>query len=231
MKTGRSTHAHMRNELVNRLALKLQDKGFESPAGRQAWGRMAEEIYPEVRKKAESYAKSKGEQFRIDADTLLSIALYEGVKRALNSWDIEKGDFITRLLYMLPNVFMDHIRTEVLVDKRKTLITATSISTPIDGDCLTLEDTLIDNDKTVEELVIPSLVSEIFDLYTKSHGKDKADIAKIIFLFEGSLENRNKAICRFYGVDTYNATIRKRVERVKKHFQDFCQENKHIIVA
>lgn len=221
----------MRNELINNLATKLKDKGFESPAGRQAWGRLVEEIYPEVEKKAESYAKSKGEQFRVDAGTLLSIGLYEGVKRALTSWDIEKGDFISRLLYMLPNVFMDHIRTEVLVDKRKTLITATSLSTPIDGDNITLEDTIVDNDTCVESMVIPNIVTDFFTSYSNIYGEEKAEIAKIVFLFDGSLESRNKAICKYYNATTYNSTIRKRVERVKKHFQEFCQKNRQLILG
>lgn len=221
----------MRNELVNKLATKLRDKGFESPAGRQAWGRLSEEIYSEVKRKADSYARSKGEQFRVDADTLLSIGLYEGVKRALTSWDIEKGDFITRLLYMLPNVFMDHIRTEVMVDKRKTLNTATSLSTPIDGENITLEDTLVDNDTSVEMMVIPSIVTEVFNSYSETHGQEKAELAKIVFLFDGSLENRNKLICQHYGVDSYNSTVRKRVERTKKHFQEFCKNNPQLILG
>ena len=219
----------MRTELVNRLATRLKSEGFENPAGRQAWGRMAEEIYPEVRKKAESYSKSRGEQYRVDADTLLSIALYEGVKRALMSWDIEKGDFITRLLYMLPNVFTDYIRSEVGVDKRKTLVTATSLSTPIDGDNLTLEDTLLDCGESIEDICIPSIVTEVFELYENLYGDDRATVAKILFTYDDKLETRNKEICRYYGVDTYNATIRKRVERVKKHFQEFCKNNLEII--
>lgn len=219
----------MRTELINKLATRLKTEGFETPAGRQAWGRMADEVYSEVKKKAESYARSNGEQYRVDADTLLSIALYEGVKRALTSWDIEKGDFITRLLYMLPNVFTDYLRSEVGVDKRKALGTATSLSTPIDGDNLTLEDTLVDNGQVVEEICLPSIVTEVFSLYRQLHGDDKADIAKILFTYDDSLELRNKEICRYYGVDHYNPTIRKRVERVKKHFQTFCKNNRQLI--
>lgn len=221
----------MRSELINNLATKLKNKGFESQAGRQAWGRLVEEIYPEVEKKAESYAKSKGEQFRVDASTLLSIGLYEGVKRALASWDIEKGDFMPRLLYMLPNVFMDHIRTEVLVDKRRTLITATSLSTPIDGDNIVLEDTLVDNDTCVESMIIPSAVTELLTSYSAIYGEEKAEIAKLVFLFDGSLESRNKAICKYYNVTAYSDTIRKRVERVKKHFKEFCQKNIQLILG
>lgn len=222
------THT-MRTELINKLAIRLKNEGFDSPAGRQAWGRMVEEIYPQVKKKAESYSKSKGEQYRVDADTLLSIALYEGVKRALTSWDIEKGDFITRLMYMLPNVFTDYIRSEIGVDKRKALGTATSLSTPIDGDNLTLEDTIVDNGQAIEELCLPSIVTELFSLYKHLHGEDKADVAKIIFTYDDKLDLRNKEICRYYGVDHYNATIRKRVERIKKHFQEFCKNNRQLV--
>ncbi|MGV2685487.1 hypothetical protein GNF82_13980 [Clostridium perfringens] len=219
----------MRTDLINKLALKLQKEGFENPVGRQAWGRLAEELYPEIKKKAEGYARSKSEECRIDTDTLLSIGLYEGVKRALNSWDIEKGDFAARLLYMLPMVFLDHIRTEVLRDKRKSLTTATSLSTPIDGENTTLEDVLVDTSANVKKLLIPSTVYEIFTMYEKAYGKERSDLAKIIFTYADKLDLRNKAICSFFGVADYNPTIRKRVERAKKHFQEFSVKNKDVL--
>ena len=219
-------------EMVNELAGILKVEGFGTQIGRQAWGEISTLLYPVAEKQASKYVNTIGVHHRIEEATLISLALYEGIKRALKDWDVNKGDFEPRFKCLLKFLFMTHKRNEVDTDKRKMLTTAGSIHTPLDGaDGVTLEDTIIDDGASVEELCLPSRVETIFAEYEKVHGKERADLARLIIAYDDRLEMRNKAICAYYNVYDYNATLRKRVQRAKEHFQKFCIENKDFLLA
>lgn len=219
------------NNVINNLATVLKVEGFTTSAGRQAWGELATILQPIAHKKVNAYLAVTCE-LRLEEDTLLSLALVEGIKRAVTDWDITRSNFISRYSYILPYLFRTHKRNECNIDKRKGMALAGSTSAPLGVDDLTLQDTLVDPAPPIEYTSETGiLLKGIFTAYREEHGEQKSVLAEIIMKYEDYPVTRNQLICKHFECSEYSATIRKRVERAKKHFLTFCEDNREFLIA
>lgn len=209
---------------INDYAREVQAKGFGTAAARAAYNELAALLYTTAKSKVDYFFQTYCSSYRIDKAQLLSLALFEGVKYTIDKWDADKCDYFKRYTYYLPRLFKTHLRDEVHAEVRMGMTSAIGIDTPV-GDDIIIADTLVDDSPTDDILNLYRKTAAMLRDFGKQYGEDKAAIMAILLLNSDSLEARTKAVTEYYGADTYNNTIRKRVERIRKSFQDFYIEN------
>lgn len=208
---------------INECAKEVQAAGFGTVEANEAYNKLAELLYPTAKAKADYYYQTHCSGYRIDKSQLLSLALYEGVKYTIKKWDPKKCDYYKRYAYYLPRLFQTHLRDELDAEVRAGMSAAVGLDTPV-GEDITIGDTLVYS-PTEDVCKLYTRVAAMLRDFGKKHGEDKAAVMGLLILNADNLDARTRAVIEYYGVDTYNGTIRKRVERIRKAFQDFYTSN------
>lgn len=209
---------------INEYAKGVQASGFGTAESNTDYNALVILLLPTARAKVDYFYKAHCGSHRIDKDQLLSLALYEGVKYTIKKWDIDKCDYHKRYAYYLPSLFKTHFRNEVDAEVRAGMASAVGLDTPVGID-ITLADTLAADIPEEDVYILYKRVATMLRDFGVKHGEDKAAVMGIMLVNADSLDARTRAVVEYYGTDTYNSTIRKRVERIKKMFQDFYTLN------
>lgn len=209
---------------INDYARVVQAFGFGTAEAKETYNNLAELLYQTAKAKVDYYYQTHCSNHRIDKAQLLSLALFEGVKYTIKKWDATKCDYYKRYTYYLPRLFQTHLRNEVDAEVRKSMSSAKGLDTPV-GEDITIGDTLVYDNQEEEVYAIYRRMAAMLRDFGKQHGEDKAAVMRLLLLNADNIDARTRAVVEYYGTDTYNNTIRKRVERIRKSFQDFYTNN------
>jgi len=190
----------MRN--VNELALKVKEEGVNTST--PAYSKLTELLIPVAQKFVNSYKS----EYRIDKDELFSLLIYEGVQKAFKIWYDPSFPFLSVYKKALQFITSKYIETQM---KPKNLIYSQSVSLFVensDGEEEYLEK--IDPNVNIEEQI---LENEFFaKLATLS--EDEKKVAYVLMNYSG--KQKGEAFARIFGKESYDATLRNKVERIKK---------------
>lgn len=207
---------------------------------KKAEGTTKEKIYndifntlaPVLEKRAKNFIKSTDKNtLLVDVEEYISVALYEGFHKAIESFDIEKNNnFMPYLYRCVDNALKSQVGKDN-ADKRKIneqAITYTGLVAMLGGqDISDLDklDTFVAEDKAIERLINTAEEPEMVKRFRKAKGDLKADVI-LCYTLEEDLQQ--KAICEVYGETEYEGKVKVRACRVRKEFKDFllsCNEN------
>ena len=190
----------MRN--VNELALKVKEEGVNTST--PAYSKLTELLIPVAQKFVNSYKS----EYRIDKDELFSLLIYEGVQKAFKIWYDPSFPFLSVYKKALQFITSKYIEIQM---KPKNLIYSQSVSLFVensDGEEEYLEK--IDPNVNIEEQI---LETEFFaKLATLS--EDEKKVAYVLMNYSG--KQKGEAFARIFGKESYDATLRNKVERIKK---------------
>jgi hypothetical protein len=206
---------------INLLAKTLQENGFDSPAGQNAWGEIYCQLIDTIEAEVSIFIKKHGYSNKIDPSDLISLASYEGLQLAVKDWDINKGEFVPFFTRKLQNrVFVDYWKLNLGTATANKFYTDTvSIYTQVDEETVIAD--FIESDTDIEAEVIEDETELALREYERMAGKVKSTVVRILMETVFDKQEQTSLICQVYGVDKYDNTIASRVKRVKKHFQEF----------
>lgn len=182
-------------------------------------------LAPTLEKRAINFIKSANKNtLLVDTEEYISVALYEGLHKAIESYDVEKNDnFIPYLYRCVDNALKSQVGKDN-ADKRKVneqAITYTGLVAMLGGQDLSdLDrlDTFVSEDTAIERLINTAEEPEMVKRFRKAKGDLKADVILCYTLEE---ELQQKAICEVYGETEYEGKVKVRACRVRKEFKDF----------
>lgn len=179
-------------------------------------------IFNTLKNKVESaihkYMDKKFPFVPFDRDIVITYCLYEWLERTINSFDPTKGDFITFYFSTLNRGILNALQPQ-MSKKNKVNTEVITLNLEIDDDGTTLLD-VIPAEEPQEEF--SDKMIEAIEKFGKLKGEKAKKVLLALAYYEGS--QRTEVICEIYGVKEYNATIRKRVERIKKDFAKLIQK-------
>lgn len=182
-------------------------------------------LAPTLEKRAKNFIKSINKNtLLVDVEEYISVALFEGFHKALESFNIEKNSNFMPYLYLCVD---NALKTQVgkdNADKRKVneqAITYTGLVAMLGGQDLSdLDrlDTFVSEDTAIERLINTAEEPEIVKKFRQAKGDLKADVI-LCYTLEEDLQQ--KAICEVYGETEYEGKVKVRACRVRKEFKDF----------
>lgn len=185
-------------------------------------------LAPHVEKRALYFIKNidKG-NLLVDEQEYISVALFEGLHNAIESYCIEKNDNFMPYLYICVD---NALKSQVGKDntfKRKVneqAITYTELMSRLGGSDLSILDRLdifVSEDRNIKNIVDKSEELELIKRFRQAKGDLKADIIKC-YTLEEDLQREN--ICKIFGENKYDSKIRARACRIRKEFREFLSE-------
>lgn len=200
---------------------------------KKATGATKTYIYNEIFTQLAVYIEERAKHFiksiskntlLVDIEEYISVALFEGFHKAIESFDVKKCDNFIPYLYLCINNALKSQVGKDNADKRKVneqAITYTGLIAMLGGDDLSdldKMDTFISEDKEIERLI--NTVEEVDSVraFRKAKGDLKADVI-LCYTLEEDLQA--KAICEVYGESEYGGKVRARACRVRKEFKEF----------
>lgn len=182
-------------------------------------------VVPTLELRAKNFLKSINKNtLLVDVEEYISVALYEGFHKAVESFDIVKNNnFVPYLYSCVDNALKSQVGKDN-ADKRKIneqVITYTGLLAMLGGQVLSDLDTLdtfVSEDTYIERLVNTAEEPEMVKRFRKVKGDLKADVI-LCYTLEEDLQK--KAICEVYGETEYEGKVKVRACRVRKEFKDF----------
>lgn len=200
---------------------------------KSAKGKVKGELYnelfttmaPILEKRARNFIKSVNKNsLLVDIDEYISIALYEGFHKAIESFNNEKNNnFVPYLYYCVDNAFKSQVGKDNTHKRRinELAITFTGLLDWIGGKSLSDLDRLdvfVSEDTAIERLINTEEEPESIKKFRKAKGDIKANVI-LCYTLEEDLQQQ--AICRVYGETEYEGKVKVRACRVRKEFKDF----------
>lgn len=182
-------------------------------------------LTPTIEKRAVNFIKSTNKNtLLVDTEEYISVALFEGLHKAIESYDIEKNDnFIPYLYRCVDNALKSQVGKDC-ADRRivnEQAITYTGLVAMLGGQDLSdLDrlDTFVSEDTAIERLINTTEEPEMVKEFRKAKGDLKADVI-LCYTLEEDLQQ--KAICEVYGETEYEGKVKVRACRVRKEFKEF----------
>lgn len=212
----------LKNQAVlNTLALKVVE---ETSNIREV---INHEYFIELYKQLDNYAKNyvrkhyMQHDLYIDKEYLEGIICFETLRRTFTSWkNTEKIDFITLFNITLKRVVLDYLKQQL---NNKNYGITSRIDTIIytdegELDLLDLLESDLD-EKYYREKEDKYFYKKLRELLTEEEFK----VAYILINVLPS--KRGQAYCKLFNVEEYNATHRKKFERIKKRIGKILKEN------
>ncbi len=174
-------------------------------------------LLPKVQKNTHSFLQKPAyRNLSLDPADLTSYAMNENLKKRIKIFN-GQGTFEGFFFRYLSNAFVDAVRPSFAKKRQINTFPADSMDREIDEDGSVFGDQFAVIDDNVKE--ISEEMMELINFYTEKKGEDVKKLLLAMGFLKG--EQRTQAICRIYGVETYNSTIRKRVSRLQKDFGEF----------
>lgn len=206
----------MAKVLINQITFEGSKILFSNSKSQALYNELGEKVMNYVMKQARVFKlhfEAKA-QIEFDFDTLVSIGMCEGLLKALSRWDVEKADFLVSLKYHLKTSFLDYMKEE-LTDKRKTAYNSASYTVSDDeGNETDYMDTIEDTKSSPETIDQMLMLKELFTQLSQE------EQGLLVVLMENTGKSRGEAVAKFFGKDSYDSALRKRVSR----FQAKCAE-------
>lgn len=180
---------------------------------------------PTLEKRAKNFIKSINKNtLLVDIEEYISVALFEGFHKAVESFNNEKNNnFVPYLYFCVDNALKSQVGKDT-ADKRivnEQAITYTGLVAMLGGQDLSdLDrlDTFVSEDTAIEKLVNTTEEPEMVKRFRQAKGDLKADVI-LCYTLEEDLQQ--KAICEVYGETEYEGKVKVRACRVRKEFKDF----------
>lgn len=147
-----------------------------------------------------------------DRDNVITYCLFEWLERAINSFDAVKGDFIPFYMSILNRGILNALQPQ-MTKRNQVNTNVVTIDLELDEEGTTLLDVL-EAEEPLEEF--SDRMTEMIEQFGKLKGEEAKKVILAFAYFEG--QQRSEVICEIYGVKEYNATIRKRVSRIRNDF-------------
>lgn len=200
---------------------------------KEAQGNLKEYIYndifttlaPKLENRAKNFLKTINKNtLLVDTEEYISVALFEGFHKAIESFDSDKNNnFIPYLYFCVDNALKSQVGKDN-ADKRKVneqAITYTGLVAMLGGQDLSdLDrlDTFISNDIAIENLLDTAEEPESVKAFRKAKGDLKADVI-LCYTLEEDLQK--EAICKVYGETEYEGKVKVRAYRVREEYKKF----------
>jgi len=180
-------------------------------------------LAPKLEARAKNFLKAIGKNtLLVDENQYISVALYEGFHKSLESFDINKNNnFIPYLYFCTDNA----LKTQVGKDNsdvrkiNEQVVTYTGLVSMLGGHDLSDLDSLdvfVAND-TIDELLSSIEEPEMVSEFRKVGGDLKADV---ILCYTLRKDLQQDAVCRVYGVTDYS-TVKTKACRARQEFKKF----------
>lgn len=169
-------------------------------------------LQKQVERAVHRYMDSKFPYVPFDRDNVITFCLYEWLERAINSFDSTKGDFIPFYMSILNRGILNALQPQMT--KRNQVNTqVVSIELELDEEGTPLLEVLQAEEPQAE---FSDRMLELIEQFGQMKGEEAKKVILAFAFFEG--QQRSEVICEIYGVKEYNATIRKRVSRIREDF-------------
>lgn len=180
---------------------------------------------PTLENRAKNFIKSINKNtLLVDIEEYISVALYEGYHKAVESFDYDKNNnFVPYLYFCVDNALRSQVGRDN-ADKRKVneqAITYTGLVAMLGGQDLSdLDrlDTFVAEDTAIEKLINTAEEPEMVKRFREVKGDLKADVI-LCYTLEEDLQQQ--AICEVYGETEYEGKVKVRACRVRKEFKEF----------
>ena len=179
---------------------------------------LVKELLPKVEAKAHHFLlQERYINLSIDPYDLVSVALYENLTKRIRMFD-GTGTFEGYFFRYLNDAFMDAIRPYMTKKRAINTFPADSLDREIDGEGTMFGEQFanVEPEADFTEAMVDAL-----EMFEEEYGKEARQVVLCHAYFEG--KERTQAICKVYGVDEYNSTIRKRVQRTMERFTSLLQ--------
>lgn len=160
----------------------------------------------------------------VDKEEYISVAMFEGFHKAVESFEVEKSNnFVPYLYKCVDNALKSQVGKDN-ADKRKVneqAITYTGLVAMLGGQDLSdLDrlDTFVSEDTAIERLINTAEEPEMVKRFRQAKGDLKADVI-LCYTLEEDLQQQ--AICEVYGEIEYEGKVKVRACRVRKEFKEF----------
>lgn len=218
------------NLKINTIALGISQNKFTGVELDHAWADLYEMVKSNVKHVINSYGSKYSQMYNIEKEAFEE-AFDMAIFKAVEKYDINKGDFTARVMTIGQNLCKNVLR-DSKADVRKALTEAMSLNVSInnDGDeAVTFQDQLVDPasevDIQVDEAEVESDIVKHLDKYSKLGVKKEREVALIkIYMAHSNDKERQEALLNFVGHDVKWATVRKQVSRARDNFKKYLME-------
>lgn len=195
---------------INSAVLKIKEKGVAN--SEQEFALLFNTLHNRTERAINKYLDRKFPFVPFDRDNVITYCLYEWLNRIINSFDETKGDFVTFFFATLNRGILNALQPQ-LTKKNEINLNVVSTELDVNEDGTSLLDML---EAEEPEADFSDEMLDKLEAFAQKKGEQAKQVLMCFAYLEG--QARTKAICKIYGVEEYNSTIRKRVERLKKEF-------------
>lgn len=177
-------------------------------------------LLPEVERLSENYIREKNlHNLSIDPTDLIHEAMYKWLLRSISTYDETIGTFEGYFFKYIDQAFSN--ATSKYFAKKREIDTfpADSLDREIDDEGNIFGDQFANPEP--EEDFSENMLT-ILEIFKEKKGEQAKQVVMCHAYYEG--KEKTEMLCKIFGVDSYNSTIRKRVQRIMDDFTKLLTE-------
>lgn len=202
--------------MINGLAHRVANEVLTVTEKNDLYTELVLNLNSDVKQIVKSYLTQRGiVAYNIDSANYESAVMFEGITNALNGYDMNKGDFVARLKRFSGAWLSNQFRKDFSKTSVEFSTKAVSFDMLYESEEFDIEDSTVQVDN-LETLTTEKAISNF--IKTDKDGQVIAILSSI-----AGQKDRNSAFTAYFG--KYEATERKRVQRVKERLENYLISN------
>lgn len=211
-----------RDNLTNFAKIDALVTEYKNTGSRETYNTLGEEIEQHINWYCKNYIDITGIDC-VDHETLVSIGFGEALAKAVKSWDLTQGvHFIGRFDFILKSYIINEVKSQTLAKRAANLNENRTFNTKQDdeGNEVSVFDQIEDEKSRIEDRNMSE--TELYKALLENLDEDEIALLKVLMTNQG--KSRGQAIAAFYGKDSYDAALRKKVSRFQASVKEILSQ-------